>query len=426
MSQVVFGAKHFNFKRKIPPWVRDEARKIYVKKTERLAFDVLVVNLMSCIKGNNQLIYPRDKRPFRSLRRKFTSATLFKVIGKMEEMGLVENHIGVGSKNANYRESSMLIVTDKFKEVFKVDQKKAEQSYVDYVEEYITVSDSTGRDIDQAIEDAEDEVAEGLKSMRERVKALNLHNSQYEYSLLVDGKPKVLDMMYTRVFCGDFDLGGRWYRSDVLAIKNKDSHARLDIKIDGEDVVEVDYSNLHIRIVAALYGYDTFSSLPLDVYTGILEPEAPKVDRSIVKMAMCIMLNSESRQKARAALQSFINAIPKADKIGATMLNATMVITALYERYKEFSDVLCKDAKFGLALQNEDSNLSDKIAALFVAENEPLLIVHDSYLTKKKNVDMLITSMGECFRRKYGIDCPVPVTVEMKVDGVYTKDNVLA
>jgi hypothetical protein len=88
--------------------------------------------------------------------------------------------------------------------------------------------------------------------------------------------------------------------------------------------------------------------------------------------------------------------------------------------------VLCKDSKFGLALQNEDSNLSDKIASLFVAANEPLLIVHDSYLTKKKNVDMLITSMGECFRRKYGIDCPVPVTVEMKVDGVYTKDNVLA
>lgn len=39
--------------------------------------------------------------------------------------------------------------------------------------------------------------------------------------------------------------------TNVVGAKNKEDDARLDVKINGDEVVEVDFSNLHFRIASS-------------------------------------------------------------------------------------------------------------------------------------------------------------------------------
>ena len=85
----------------------------------------------------------------------------------------------------------------------------------------------------------------GLKQERERMKQFNQHLSKSEITF--DGQP-IADVMYSRIFSDNMERGGRLYAFGG-GVQTLPSDIRLSsLKIDGEPVVELDYSAIHPNI----------------------------------------------------------------------------------------------------------------------------------------------------------------------------------
>jgi len=49
-----------------------------------------------------------------------------------------------------------------------------------------------------------------------------------------------------------------------------------------------------------------------------------------------------------------------------------------------------------------------------------------SFVVAEKYEELLIQTMGDCFRKRFGVDTLVPVTVSFKQDGTVYKNHILA
>lgn len=423
------GCKWLNLDIRIPRLVRNKTRYLPVEKKDKVCADVVLSNLLLRSVNNTATIYSRNTGVKYAYKRNISTRSVIRVIDRLSKLGLLENAVGNSSKNPNHRESSFIKATDLFKREFVMKKSFIEELKEQEFMNHISVRDSqapVGRTFEEAIDDAEEDQEDYMRTIQDGVDALNKLNKGFEYSLVLDGHKHVLDNMYCRVYKTDWNSGGRYYEADVLSIKNK-TKSRLDIKIDGEDMVEVDFSNLHFRICKALEGYDAYHACPDDIYEDLLDDPDNAVDRSIMKVAVNIMFNSSSVLQARRALQYHITKLSKADKAEATLLNANFVITTIFARYQDFEHIFCSDERLGLTLQYEDSNIASEVVDVFVKARQGILVVHDSFLCARKNMNMLIDAMANAFRNRYSLDHKIPMTIEYKeADGEYVKRKIQA
>lgn len=383
------------------------------KDTE--AVGVVIYNLLACIRKGSVLVYSRNTRTLAGISKKgITPSRIIKAVDFLQREGYIIAYKGIASSILERRTISWIKPTDLFlstwpsKEVYM-------QAELDYLEqcEVIELRDENKNTIPYKNN-------EHTKRMAEVVRRLNSLN---EKCSVVDREGKIMTNIYCRIFNESFDYGGRFYRADVLAIKNKEDDARLDILMDDEAVVEVDYSNLHFRIAAALEDLDS-EDIPLDVYSGILEDETNKVDRSIVKLAVNMMFNCYDKLSAQRAIQKAINLMPDESKQIYTLGGAKSVMALIYDEYPAFSHLFCEESSFGRVLQNADSHLASDILEVMLEKNIPCLPVHDSFIVKMKHLDILCKAMGDCFRKRFEVDTIVPVGVKWREDSIVNEEKI--
>ena len=377
----------------------------YWKYRDNTTLSCIVYNLISCIDKGCKLIYSRAKTKSDSSKG-ITSFKVKKAVDWLSKEGYIINHIGVGSKNVDERIPSWIEPTDKFTSLWE--EKQILKARLDYIEqsEVVVVRDKSKNPISYRN-------TKVVNEMMETVRKINRIN---ESAVILDGAGQRMTNIYCRIFNESFEQGGRFYRAGILSLVNKHDDARLDVTINGCEVVEVDFSNLHFRIAAALEGMD-IDSFPIDVYSGILEDETNKVERKIVKLAVNIMFNCKDRKAARGAIQNEINSLTDEEKKQYGMGSANYVIDLIIAHYPEFSTMFFVEDSFGLTLQNEDSNLAADIIEVFAEKGIPCLPIHDSFLLQKEYMDMLCDTMGNCFRNRFGVDWPVPVGIKFKENG---------
>lgn len=379
------------------------------------AVGVVIYNLLACIRKGSVLVYSRNTRTLTGISKKgITPSRIIKAVDFLQREGYITAYKGIASSIPERRTISWIKPTDLFlstwpsKEVYM-------QAELDYLEqcEVIELRDENKNTIPYKNN-------EHTKRMAEVVRRLNSLN---EKCSVVDREGKIMTNIYCRIFNESFDYGGRFYRADVLAIKNKEDDARLDILMDDEAVVEVDYSNLHFRIAAALEDLDS-EDIPLDVYSGILEDETNKVDRSIVKLAVNMMFNCYDKLSAQRAIQKAINLMPDEAKQTYTLGGAKSVMALIYDEYPAFSHLFCEESSFGRVLQNADSHLASDILEVMLEKNIPCLPVHDSFIVKMKHLDILCKAMGDCFRKRFEVDTIVPVGVKWREDSIVNEEKI--
>jgi hypothetical protein len=376
---------------------------------------VVVYNLIACLRKGSTLAYCRSKNSAYGVgRKKINPERVIKAVNFLENQGLITNHIGKSSVFLNNRSSSWIEPTDKFLNEWGFQEivELAEQDYLEQVE-VIELRDSDKKSISYRN-------SEHIERMSESVRNLNKLN---ESSEIRDGTGKLLTNIYCRIFNESFEHGGRFYHADVLAIKNRDDNARLDITIDGKPVVEIDYSNLHFRIAAAMEGLDS-NEIPLDVYSGILEDEKNPIDRRIVKLAVNMMFNCDNEKKARAAIQKEINYLKNEEKFKFSLGTATQVMELVYRAYPTFRHLFCREGSFGRVLQNADSHLASDVLSTMVERGVPCLPVHDSFIVPLEHLNLLCNTMGGKFRERFGTAGVVPVGIKYRLDGVVQEDKV--
>lgn len=384
--------------------------------------NVVVVNLISCIRKGNVLVYVRNKNntSIWNNRKNITPRRVMRCVDFLEKEGFIENTIGASSRHRDFRSASYITPTQKFTDMFISEdvQMRTESEYLKQTP-VLELRDENKNPMSFRYN-------EEIQRMDDVVRELNNLN---ETAVIRDKDGDLLTNIYCRIFNESFDKGGRWYRADVLGIKNKDDNARLDITINGESVVEIDYANLHFRIAAVLEDLDNME-IPVDVYSKVIDDDSNKVERNIVKLAVNIMFNSNSHISAQRAIQSEINRLSLLEKEQFTLGSAKVVMARIFKHYPSFEYLFCNDDDFGMTLQNFDSNIASMVIEFMLERDIPTLVVHDSFIVPYSQMETLIRAMGEAFRRVLGTDHIIPVGIKFKSVGelgtLLTKETVLA
>lgn len=136
---------------------------------------------------------------------------------------------------------------------------------------------------------------------------------------------------------GSFEVDGRMHGSSVITMSKQQ---RRYVLIDGEETVELDISSC---IPHLLYATELKREVPKEIY------RLPGAPREIVKKAIVIALNCESREAARSAIQSRIN-IGQWKNLHYT---ASQLLDAIEAKHPELKEYLYKG--LGRKLMNAES-----------------------------------------------------------------------
>ena len=277
-----------------------------------------------------------------------------KVVDKLTALGYLESIVGNASPIEELRSYSMFCATDKLMTVFP--ESEVEYFKKSYRNSLVTV---ILKDADGNLVDYKD--TRFTNKADRTTKLINSINSVHDF--VFKGEYLSNDAL-VRIFNRTFDKGGRFYRTDVQSIKQRDEkgnkldiqETRLGLTIDGEHVVECDYGALHPYIICAMNGIDAkrFSG---DIYEDLLPVNYVAQDRNLFKKALLIMFNSTKRDKAISAVQKEINFSGGV----YSFKSGIDVITMIEEKLPEFEDFFYREDSFGLTLQNIDSRIMDEI-----------------------------------------------------------------
>jgi hypothetical protein len=174
---------------------------------------------------------------------------------------------------------------------------------------------------------------------------------------------------------GRWDRGGRFYNGDYQQL-SEDKRAML--LINGNPVVELDYSGFHLRM---LYHRDG-SDFQGDPYQAIATDEA---SRNLLKDICIIGINADSRDQAFNAINE------KPWKYGKDLKASPHSLETLFDRFEQVHAPISDKyySGYGLTLQDVDSRIAADTLAHFTARGIPCLCVHDSFIVEQQHEDEL-------------------------------------
>lgn len=393
---------------KIQKRLRDATRTWKVKN--QLVTQVVIMNLIACTKKKQRLFYSRGmtvRAESKYNERGITSRDIIQAVDELEKMGYLRNYIADRQYgNMPDKLPSWITATHLFEEKFCRDDEKVVEAEEMHLSANVNIElrDEKKKPIDYV---ATEEIAEADRVVYE----LNRMNKQHTFTNH-DGENVV--NIYSRVFNETFGHGGRYYKAGVLEIKNKTTKDRLRMQIDGEPVYEVDFDCLHVNILADELGIK--SIYEGDIYYKVLDPSQYNLNnRKLVKHSVNICLNAKSVHSAAAAIDEYMNDSP----VGAYCFsNGYEVIRAIKEKLHHFKDAFCNKTSSGKRLQNVDSWIAHWVVNEFVNRQIPLLVIHDSFIVRRRDVDLLVSAMSDAYKKVVNVDRVVNMKLNWVEDGI--------
>ena len=195
---------------------------------------------------------------------------------------------------------------------------------------------------------------------------------------------------YTRRFVkSNLKLGGRFYGPYW---QNLPKRYRKLIKINGKEVVELDYNAMHLHLLyskinKSLYDYYSFAEEP---YTAL------EYDRKIVKFAFtaCINENCTRKNVNQVLGQRVSKALPDLFERG---LPYGKIIDALADNHPQIGSMFYSEIGHEIAYM--ESRVTDYIVTVLTKHKIPTLSIHDSFLVSKPKVSFLRIIMQEAFTK---------------------------
>ena len=192
----------------------------------------------------------------------------------------------------------------------------------------------------------------------------------------VEGNRILVRNALHRVFNrGAFDLGGRFYGAWW---QNVTSDERQRISLNGAPCIELDYSQLHPRLLYAIAG----KPLTGDAYT------IEGWNRPLVKEAMNTLINADDELSAKQSIARSIGgkgALGKAQKL-------TEQIKA-----KHLGIADCFGTGAGLRLMRIDSDMAESVQLKLIRRGIVGLPIHDSFIVEERHAGVLKEIMDEVF-----------------------------
>ena len=229
-------------------------------------------------------------------------------------------------------------------------------------------------------------------AMREQVAVVNESLSRLD--LRQFGK-RIEIPIGRRIFNGSFERGGRFYCHGA-SFQNMPARNRRDLEcmIDGvlHPMVEIDYSTLHIKMAYAEAGAKV---PPGDLYA------IEGFDRRVVKIAVNIMFNAESRRSAILAIAKALHddaALRAASGVDAHHMWWTHqtftknLLEAIEHKHHQIEDYFNSDC--GARFQRLDSDMAMKVMTRMIQRTGRCpLPIHDSFLVADIDAEPLKDTM---------------------------------
>ncbi len=217
---------------------------------------------------------------------------------------------------------------------------------------------------------------------------LNTDIAPGKMDVMTEKETHFANRTYTRRFVkANLQLGGRFYGPYWQTLPKK---YRKLIKINGEEVVELDYNAMHLHLL-----YSKLNKSLYDYYPFNKDPYAiPKYNRKIVKLVFTACINEDCTRK-------------NINYVGGQQVSKSL--PDLFEEglpYREMIDSLGKNhpevapmfySQIGYEVSYMESRITDYVVTVLTKHRTPVLSIHDSFVVAKSKVSFLTIIMQEAF-----------------------------
>lgn len=215
---------------------------------------------------------------------------------------------------------------------------------------------------------------------------------------------KKLDCRLYRVFNnGKYTEGGRFYGAQYQGRSEKE---RGEITIDGERVIEIDYSGLHGRML-----YQCCKKIDYQDDPYFIDEETKELRKAYKKMFQ-MMINARGQVRAIEAFKKNLIEDDGGSELRELMNKHGINDYRLYEKiaskHKAVEDYFSSGK--GLSLQYVDSQIAENILKHFTYRNKPCLCIHDSFIVQENYGDELIDVMRSEYKKIVGYNCKLKLS----------------
>ncbi|OEC29962.1 hypothetical protein [Vibrio cholerae] len=231
----------------------------------------------------------------------------------------------------------------------------------------------------------------GLTQKRENLFA---YNKLLQSFLIHDGEQVLKCVLFKRRFEDDLSGAGRYWCDAIQGLSkmapnaNREGYRSL-LTIGGEQVSEADFKTIQPRILYLEEG--VFLDDSFDVYGATLHIEGwDKTEvRSFIKGCMMSILFSSNRAGAKASITEKL----KGHNI-QHLITSEQVVTAIEEHNRPISHRFYNKSYYS-KLQNYEARIAEFVIDSFTSVGKPVLCIHDSFVVRKQDNDLLIRLMRD-------------------------------
>ena len=195
---------------------------------------------------------------------------------------------------------------------------------------------------------------------------------------------------YTRRFVkSNLKLGGRFYGPYWQTLPKR---YRKLIKINGEEVIELDYNAMHLHLL-----YSKLNKSLYDYYPFNKDPYAiPEYNRKIVKLVFtaCINENCTRKNINHVGGQQVSKGLPDLFEEG---LPYREMIDSLGKNHPEVAPMFYSE--IGYEISYMESRVTDYVVTVLTKQRIPVLSIHDSFVVVKSKKPYLRVIMQEAFTK---------------------------
>jgi hypothetical protein len=362
-----------------------KGQNVYKPNKKKQDFEILLANLLS--QRRRPLSISLNSRDWVSSRYGRAGAFTIKLINVLHKRGLIDMKKGYYFPKKESR-NTKIWATEKLLNYFPV---YADAVIYDPVE-LVELRDKEGKLIDYQ------DTAE-----TRRIRTILKQANQINQSATIKYGGYKLSAYLTAIFKNKFTLYGRLHTRGYRHYQGFSEEERGEITINGDPVVELDFSGLHPRLLYAKEGIQ-FNKDPYSMVHD--DPMA----RPFLKSVLLFMLNAKDEVTAERAANYWLRKNhgerELLKKIGIT--RARPILDAFKEAHKPIAHYFCNGKDTGMRIMNLDSTIALEVVKHFAKQGKPILAIHDSFIVQRQYQRELRLVMNQTYSKHTGgFRCPI-------------------
>lgn len=365
-------------------WLIFDSCKIATRRENIITFEILIANLLKH-KARWPIRVSLSPYEWKKIRYLSAGASVIGIIKKLKEGGFLEMKKGYYTEKDARK--TRIWPTEKLLRYLQ----KLPNGVIYEPVELVELRDEKGR-----LEEYTD--TQRTRRIRSILKHVNKVNQKAD----IRYHRYRLSGFLVAIFNRSFTFYGRLHTRGYRHYQSFSEDERAEITINGEPVVELDYSGLHPYLLYAKEGIQFWR----DPYSII--DSRPEV-RPFLKLILLTMLNAKDETEAERAANYWLyrNHEEREDLAEIGITKARSLIEKFRQEHKKIDHYFCKGKETSLRIMNQDTAIAQDIVRHFTEQDIPILAIHDSFIVQEKYRDELYQTMKKFYRKHTGFRIPV-------------------